>query len=455
MDTILTKIQALRHYYRYVIVVVTFIMLGSLMIGPDVFTYTMVYMENNGTDDNAFRIYSDEEKNYLITAMAVGTLIGMYPFNWLFSRFGARFLIIGAGILSTASTCLTPVCLDFSLATAIIIRIIQGISYSADFGLVGLVVTNWSPVAETAIILALLSSFTFLKASVQLPLAAYMLQAYGWRSIYYAIGGIIAGATVLWTLVYRDDPRSSPATAIEIVKIEREKERKEGRMVVPYKRILLDYRVYALWVAAFVDTTSSIMLMTYLSKFYARIGFDSTQNAIATSLPGYSFIIGKLITGVLSDSIKCISEPTKIRICTFISLQLSAFILLTIGLTIDGNKSMQVAFQVIFQFLIGANVGAFYKGGVLMSGPYAFFVIGNVQLFKSLSSLIEPLLFGWIVANNELTEWQTFFYVHVGLLTVGTIIYFPFVSTENRYMEKEGTEEGSDESPYPSEHSKL
>ncbi|KAF8355207.1 hypothetical protein PRIPAC_96830 [Pristionchus pacificus] len=455
MDGILARVRSLRNYYRYVIVVVTFIMLGSLMIGPDVFTYTMVYMENNSTDGNSsFRIYNDVDKNWLITSMAVGTLIGMYPFNWLFSRYGAQFTIIGAGLLCTASTCLVPLSLDFSFPAAIIVRIIQGISYSADFGLVGLVVSNWSPIGETAIILALLSSFTFLKASVQLPLAAYMLGAYGWRSIYYAIGGIIAGSTALWAIVYRDDPRTSPATAIEVVHIQRGKEKKEGRVSVPYRRILSDYRIYALWAAALVDTAASIMLMTYSSKFFAKLGFDSTGTALATSLPGYAFIVGKILTGILSDAIKIVSETTKIRICTFISLQLSAFVLLAIALTIEGDKSIQVAFQVIFQFLIGANVGAFYKGGVLMSGPYAFFVIGNVQLFKSLSSLIEPLLFGWIVSNNELSEWQTFYYIHVGVLTLGTIIYIPFVTTKNRYMDDD-KQQGSDDSEEASEHYKL
>lgn len=49
MEGILARVRSLRNYYRYVIVVVTFVMLGSLMIGPDVFTYTMVYMENNST----------------------------------------------------------------------------------------------------------------------------------------------------------------------------------------------------------------------------------------------------------------------------------------------------------------------------------------------------------------------------------------------------------------------
>ncbi|GMT35603.1 hypothetical protein PFISCL1PPCAC_26900 [Pristionchus fissidentatus] len=446
MERLKMTARSLRNYYRYVIVVVTFVMLGSLMIGPDVFTYAMVYMENNTTDgEETFRTYNDVEKNYLITAMAVGTLIGMYPFNWLFSRYGARFVILGAGILSTLSTFLVPVCLDLSLAAAIIIRILQGISYSADFGLVGLVVTNWSPITETAIILALLSSFTFIKASVQLPLAAYMLKSYGWRSIYYAIGGIIAGSTILWTLVYRDDPRVSPANHREIERIERGKEKKnEGRVKVPYKRILLDHRVHALWAAAFVDTTASIMLSTYSAKFYSKIGFDSTGSAIATSLPGYSFLIGKILTGVLSDAIKSISETTKIRVFTFISLQLSAFVLLAIALTIQADRNLQVAFQVIFQFLIGANVGAFYKGGVLMSGPYAFFVIGNVQLFKSLSSLIEPLLFNWIVAKNEFSEWQTFFYIHVGLLTMGTIIYFPFVTTENQYTKCEDRDDSNE-----------
>ncbi|GMR33837.1 hypothetical protein PMAYCL1PPCAC_04032, partial [Pristionchus mayeri] len=141
-------------------------------------------------------------------------------------------------------------------------------------------------------------------------------------------------------------------------------------------------------------------------------------NAIATSLQGYAMILGKIGSGILSDYIKSISYRNKIRMVTFVSLQLSAFVMIARALTIETTSILQVEFQEMCMLLVGANVGAFYKRGVLMSGPYAFSVIGNMQMFKSLSVLLEPLLFGWILANNELSEWQTFFYVHACLLTL-------------------------------------
>lgn len=66
-------------------------------------------------------------------AVAIGSLIATFPFSWLYGRFGARFVFFGAGILSAVATALIPLTAAMGIWPFTAMRLLQGISYAADF----------------------------------------------------------------------------------------------------------------------------------------------------------------------------------------------------------------------------------------------------------------------------------------------------------------------------------
>ena len=106
--------------------------------------------------------------------MAIGSLIGMYPQNSLMQKYGPRIVLTVASFLCAIVTAFMPWALDTNYHVALVFRILQGILYSADFGVVGYVVAKWSPIKEVGMSLAALSGFTAARAVIQLLLAGWV-----------------------------------------------------------------------------------------------------------------------------------------------------------------------------------------------------------------------------------------------------------------------------------------
>lgn len=75
--------------------------------------------------------YSALDQAWLMWAVAVGSVAGTFPFSWLYTRFGARWVFAGAGALSAAATALLPLAASLSLRVFIGLRFVQVSSLEA------------------------------------------------------------------------------------------------------------------------------------------------------------------------------------------------------------------------------------------------------------------------------------------------------------------------------------
>lgn len=80
--------------------------------------------KNFKTDPNSIK-YTERDYNNLILASAFGTLFFTLPFNWIYTKFGARFVFFGAGIVSIFSTALVPLCAQLGFLWLYVARFVQ------------------------------------------------------------------------------------------------------------------------------------------------------------------------------------------------------------------------------------------------------------------------------------------------------------------------------------------
>ena len=52
--------------------------------------------------------YTQNQKTWLMWMVGIGSLLGTFPFSWLCTHYGARYVLLGAGLLSAVSTALIP-----------------------------------------------------------------------------------------------------------------------------------------------------------------------------------------------------------------------------------------------------------------------------------------------------------------------------------------------------------
>ncbi|CAD6195192.1 unnamed protein product [Caenorhabditis auriculariae] len=424
-----------RRKVRILIFIITWLQLGSVMNCVDVFSFTMVYMEKNATEAKPeMYIYSMEEKSSLISAMAIGSLIGMYPQNKLLQLYGARPVLSIAGVLCAITTAFLPWALDKSYYAAFVFRVIQGVLYSADFGVVGYVCAKWSPLNEVGLSLAALSGFTACRAVIQLPLAGWIVSSDGWRGIYYVLSLILLAVTLLWYILYRDQPENYKlVTSEELAVIQQGKRNEPRKTSVPFRKIFADRYVWAVWFAGFADIFASFVFLVFGAQYYHYLGLDVQANAWLNSVKGVLFLVVRFLVGLGSDKISFLKENTKLRLCNTIALQLPAVFLIILGFLPRHIPYLHVLSITIFQALFGFNCGGFYKGGALISRQFSYMVIGQVQLFKSLAVLIEPLIFSLMVASakdDESTHWAAYFAVHAVVLTIANTIYLFLARSE-------------------------
>ncbi|CAB3405957.1 unnamed protein product [Caenorhabditis bovis] len=433
--------KSMNNRIRWVIFGLTWLQLGSVMNCVDVFSFSMVYMEKNATINKEVGhlnvrnfqvyIYTNEEKSTLISAMAIGSLIGMYPQNLFMQRYGARPVLTTASILCAICTVFLPWALDTHFYVALVFRICQGILYSADFGVVGYVCSKWSPLSEVGLSLATLSGFTACRAVVQLPLAGWTVSTFGWRSIYYILSLILVFTTTLWFLFYRDDPQKhSIISSSEHQKILHGRKKEANKLSVPYKKIVSEASVWAVWLAGFADIFASFVFLVYGAQYYKYLGLSAQANAWFNSVKGLLFIGVRIFAGLASDRIRFLSEKSKLRLFNTISLQIPAIFLIVVTFLPRDLPYLHIFFITLYQASFGFNCGGFYKGAALISRQFSYVVIGYIQLFKSLATLIEPLLFSLLVLATKEFTWTNYFMLHAVILTFANLFFVFFVQSE-------------------------
>ncbi|CAI5449728.1 unnamed protein product [Caenorhabditis angaria] len=428
--------SSMKQRIRWIIFGLTWLQLGSVMNCVDVFSFSMVYMETNVTNESAdnMYIYSLEEKSSLISAMAIGSLIGMYPQNVLMQKYGARPVLTIASVLCAIVTAFMPWALDTNYHVALVFRIFQGILYSADFGVVGFVCSKWSPLSEVGLSLATLSGFTACRAVIQLPIAGWTVAFFGWRVIYYILSAILLLSTICWFWIYRDDPECHHLiTNSELHKILNGRRKENRKISVPYKQIMSEKSVWAVWFAGFADIFASFVFLVYGAQYYQYLGLNAQANAWFNSVKGLLFILVRIMAGLASDRAKCLNEKSKLRLFNTVSLQIPAFILIIVTFLPRNLPYLHIMCITVYQASFGFNCGGFYKAAALISRQFSYFVIGYIQLFKSLATLIEPVLFSLLVlqpSTESDLSWGSYFMFHAIVLTIANTFFIFFVKSE-------------------------
>uniref|UniRef100_A0AC34G5K7 Major facilitator superfamily (MFS) profile domain-containing protein n=1 Tax=Panagrolaimus sp. ES5 TaxID=591445 RepID=A0AC34G5K7_9BILA len=115
--------------------------------------------------------YNQHEKSMLIWAVAISSLIATFPFTILYSKFGAKYVLLSAGLLSAFATLLIPIAVKQGLQWFLILRVFQGISYAAVFAAIGVLCSRWASLKQNGVFISVLTCFSSLASSITNPVA--------------------------------------------------------------------------------------------------------------------------------------------------------------------------------------------------------------------------------------------------------------------------------------------
>lgn len=176
------------HRFRYLILILGCLCLTSICSNMISLNFTFICMiHKNPADPRAIAIvdnvtllhyppkpqyfYDQHEKSMLIWAVAISSLVATFPFTILYSKFGAKYVLLSAGLLSAFATLLIPTAVKHGLQWFLVLRVFQGISYAAVFAAIGVLCSRWASLKQNGVFISVLTCFSSLATSITNPVA--------------------------------------------------------------------------------------------------------------------------------------------------------------------------------------------------------------------------------------------------------------------------------------------
>uniref|UniRef100_A0A915MUI8 Major facilitator superfamily (MFS) profile domain-containing protein n=1 Tax=Meloidogyne javanica TaxID=6303 RepID=A0A915MUI8_MELJA len=250
------------------------------------------------------------QKDWLLSVVAVGTLLGTLPITWITEKLGIRWMVTVYGMLSSLATLLVPFASTLGFWTLLAVRVVQGFGVATSYVAMSTISEEWAPLSESGMFLCLISCHFQFGPLLVMPIAGELCEStFGWTAVYHIFGSVSIFFFILFCLFFRDSPNEHFLTT----ELERrligdgkkqifEADKNSGN--VPYLRMLTDIVVWGILIsnlgATFGNQIFNQLGPQYLSK---ALGMHPKNAGFAAALPFLLAAAIKIMAGPISDKI--------------------------------------------------------------------------------------------------------------------------------------------------------
>lgn len=372
-------------------------------------------------------------KELKFTYSQMGVTTGAVQAGFLFFALASGFLtnIVGAFRVIITSIGLCALSLfgliwanDFLLVSSLLI-IMGGCAASVWVPMVEMS-QQYIPDSYQGRALGLMSSGTGYGVFINSLLVVFLMDVYGWRSLWLAtffIALIICMLAFFMLRNIRHVSENTPLSNVELNHIEKNK------VWAKIKKLPFNQTATLLFMM-FLNGVSCMPFQTYLSSFLNNDhGSSVDESALAWRLIGLVGMIGGFSMGWLADRITV--KWTLAIVYFFLSLS-TAMILVFRGEIIE-LYAISILFGLAFYSIFGlvpAYISHVYKGGTAA----LVFAFGNVSL--GLGGVFGNVLGGWLRAEHGNFQWS---YTVVLAAALGTLIMSFLMKSEKQTANGEGS----------------
>lgn len=375
---------------------------------------------------------SDVQQN-IFAAYSIGGLIMAIPAGWLVDTFGCRFLFTGGLMVSATASLLIPWSSQIHWGFTMALRIIVGLGASFYWPVVFNVSSHWAPKAEMGIGLALVASgFQFGQFS-SILLAGLECDSVGWEWIFYFSGIANVAFAVLWFSFYRRDPSQHwLISAAEAKMILSERNRQSGtKPKTPWGSILRSTAVWGCMLARFCVVYITYVINSFTPTYLLdTLGIDVRSNGVLSSLPLLSQLVGRLLSGQLSDLFKFLSPTTSVKLFTTVAMLGGG--VCALGLTfleLGVAEWIPVTLLCACMFLMSFITGGFQKSPLLIAPMHSAVLGSLLNVCGMAGAIIMPYVISAVISTGTPEAgWHLVFYTVVGSAVVGAVGFLIFGS---------------------------
>ncbi|KAJ6637399.1 Mothers against decapentaplegic like 4 [Pseudolycoriella hygida] len=371
--------------------------------------------------------WSPQERGLILSSFFWGYILTQFAGGIFAKRFGGN-LIFGLGIgLTAILTLLTPV-LGKTVASMIVIRVLQGLFEGVTYPCIHDIWLYWSPISERSRMSSIAYAGIFIGTTVTMPTSAYLATSFGWQSVFYVFGALGILWYTVWTIVVRSTPEKDRfISKDELIYIQSTvRVANKSKRIIPWKALLTSKAVYAIVASQAAMNWAFNTMLTHMPTFLSdTLNYDLASSGFLSGAPYLTMGIFISVAGYLADlfinkGFITITKIRKLYVCGALVVQSICMILA--GFLLDPVWSVALV-------IIGVGAGGFASSGYSVNAldiaaEYASVILGYSNTFASLTGIISPALTGVLVQNQTVEEWRTVFFITAGMDLLGSIAYF-------------------------------
>jgi DHA1 family inner membrane transport protein len=330
----------------------------------------------------------------LVSAYAIGVMVGAPVMTLLFSRFGKRAALISLMLIFTVGNLLSACAPGYT--TLLLSRLITSLNHGAFFGIGAVVAASVVPKEKQASAIAAMFMGLTVANVGGVPAATWIGQQVGWRMTFAGtalLGLVTIGA--LWLALPKGEPGTRPDVRREL-------------------RVLTRRDVLLAMGTTVLGSGAMFALYTYVAPMLAEVTHASPGFvALALMLIGLGFTIGNSLGGRLADwsldgATKLILASLAV-IMVLLPLLMKTHVGAAIGLLVWGAAAFGIVPPVQMRVMQAAaqapglassvNVGAFNLGNALGAA------LGGVVIGQGLGYAAVPFVGAAPAAGGLVLVW--------------------------------------------------
>ena len=339
-----------------------------------------------------------EVMGLIFSAFSWTYALAQVPGGFVLDKFGTRITYGLSLCLWSAATALHG--LASGVAGLLGARLALGLAESPCFPANSRVLASWFPQGERARANSVYAVGQYIGLGLLIPVLGWIVATWGWRSLFWLVGGIGVVFSGVWFLYYRE-PQDSHANAAELAMIEA-----GGGLSTlqapPFSwallgRLIRKRQVLGASIGQFCGNSTLVFFLTWFPSYLAdERGMDFLKSGWAAALPYLAASVGVLVGGQISDwLIRRTGSATLGR-----KLPIIAGLLLTstmVGANFTDSNDMVIAIMSLAFF----GQGMVNLGWTLITDVApreAVGVTGGLfSLCANVAGIVTPLVIGFIV----------------------------------------------------------
>jgi MFS family permease len=338
---------------------------------------------------------SPDQWGWVLSAYVLANAVFEIPSGAFGDRRGQRLELTRISVWWSLFTALTGWCRSFWQIVSS--RFLFGIGAAGAYPNAAGVISRWFPKQEHARAQGFVWGASRLGGALAPLLLVPFAQRFGWRAIFWLLGGVGMVWAVGWWGWFRNFPAEMPgiseAELEEIGTLELPVDR-EG---TPWRRLVALKHIWLITMAYFCYAWGSWFYFGWFTTWLVRgAGFSQTQMAVFASLPFLMGLVGNLVGGVVGERlVERYGRRQSYRWITGICLATTAGILLAMSL-VRGHVAIVVLATLGFG-VMDLMLPSAWAMCMSLGGRYGGTATGMMNTAGNLGGWVCTVAFGYVV----------------------------------------------------------